>query len=148
MGHRNFIVAVAVALTASGAQANAESCPISRAVLRYEDGRLFRANGYAAARVKLEQVDFCRPHCGYEASVIRGTMKGRTAYLWTDVMSGMSGGWWSSSRTLPRLNLKRGLVPLNWRARAPDADCFGLKGTTMQEGPAAGTIQEVRCAGR
>lgn len=128
------------------AQAEAASCPVSRAVLRFEDGRLFKANGYAAARFRGEQVEFCRPHCGYEASVIRGTVSGRTAYFWTEVSSGMSGGWWSSSKALPRPTVKRRAVPLNWRARAFDAE--QLKGAIMHDGPAAGTIQEVRCTGQ
>jgi hypothetical protein len=125
-----------------------KGCTVDRAILRLEDGRTFKANGYAEAKVRLKPAAMCGNSCWYEKRVIRGWVGCQTAYLETEVMSGMSGGWWSSTTKLMPSRIEHRLVRLDWSKRPPKAPDFGFENTGIHDGPFNGRVQTVVCQKR
>ena len=98
------------------------TCPVSRAVVRFEDGRVFRADGFGERTVRTEQFDECRPRCMYGVSAVRGSIAGRWVYIWTESIPQMSGGNWYVSWQTLKPRTKSGPLRLDWSARPPSAD--------------------------
>ena len=129
-----FALVMGTALTAEARG----TCPVSRAVARFEDGRVFRADGFGERTVRTEQFDACRPRCMYGVSAVRGSIAGRRVFIWTESIPQMSGGnWYVAWKTLKPRTKRDPLRP-------PSADF--LRSGIIHGEPGNWQVEKVTCA--